>query len=550
MTSFQQHLLRLLTEIDAICQKNHITYFLAGGTLLGAIRHRGFIPWDDDADILMDEENWQKFRKACQTQLPANRFLSSPEDDPTYPNIFPRYGETTSACVHTNQILTQDPPGMIIDIFILDGFNGSRKDYLRYIKTVMLYADCVNPYSLYGHRFPLGSNRYPVYQHMMKRVGRRPVLARLEKKLRSFGSSNSSQTIMRWSSMPLVSPRDFYRRAIRVPFENTTLLVPEKALSYLLWHYGADFMMLPPHSERDSHNAAVNLSVPGDTLRQDFQAVLDIPSLRTAYQNRKQAFLANAPMRQETRDVLSRTRMLLCYGKLRAALQQPDNQTAQKKRDIAKLEPVYQECLQLQLSPEMAGREDYDHPWRYLYPVVAPYNSQMQQDMLEILLRQGRIRQAQRLYALFESGPSPIGEKARELSQWLQDFYTCIRYLIDHRFAPAQNLAHDLYQQQPMCPAVIELYLYTLRFTKCCKDPLYRQLIQQWACMDPENPDISVFRGDYLAAVGQQEEAIRLYTQAKDHLQNGYEHLRLTDCAIPPLDYFVSSFLEKGSDHD
>ena len=98
---------------------------------------------------------------------------------------------------------------MIIDIFILDGFNGSRKDYLRYIKTVMLYADCVNPYSLYGHRFPLGSNRYPVYQHMMKRVGRRPVLARLEKKLRSFGSSNSSQTIMRWSSMPLVSPATF-----------------------------------------------------------------------------------------------------------------------------------------------------------------------------------------------------------------------------------------------------------------------------------------------------------------------------------------------------
>lgn len=549
MTSFQKHLLQLLTEIDAICQKNNITYFLAGGSLLGAIRHRGFIPWDDDADILMDEENWQKFRRACQTQLPSDRFLASPEDDPTYPNIFPRYGERNTACVHTNQILTEDPPGIIVDIFILDHFEGDEQAFLDYVKNTMLYADCVNPYSIYGHRFPLGKNRYPLYRYMMKWAGRRPVLSHLEKKLRSFGSKTASETIMRWSSVPLVSSREFYQQAVRVPFENTTLMVPAKALSYLLWHYGADFMMLPPHGERESHNAAVNLSICGDDLRREAQAVLDLPLLRASYQTRKKSFLANASMRQETRDVLSRTRMLLCFGKLRAALAEEPTQSARKQRELLKLEPVYRECLQLQLSPEMAGREDYDHPWRYLYPVVAPYEADMQQDMLEILLRQGSIRQARRLCTLFEKGPSPVGKKADELSHWLENFYNCIHHIIDHQFIKARELAQELYQQQSFCPAVIELYLYTLRFTGHCSEPLFAELIDQLEKLDAANGDVLVFRGDYLLSLGKQEEAAHLYMCAKDGLQNGYEQMRLAENPLPPPDYFIFSS-GKGPDYD
>ena len=232
---------------------------------------------------------------------------------------------------------------------------------------------------------------------------------------------------------------------MRVPFENTTLLIPEKSLSYLLWHYGADFMMMPPHNERESHNAAVNLSVSGDDLRKESQAFIDLPSLHKSYYKRKKSFLANASMRQQTRDVLSRTRILLCYGNLRSAMQLPDNQTARKNRDILKLEPIYRECLQLQLSPEMAGREDYDHPWRYLFPIVAPYDACMQQDMLEILLRQGRIRQAVRLCNLFENSSLPPSEEILQLSRWLEDFYRCIHDIIDHQFHSARGLARDLY---------------------------------------------------------------------------------------------------------
>ena len=80
----QKELYKILIEIDRICEKNNIDYFLTGGTCLGAVRHKGFIPWDDDADIGMSRKDYKKFIKTLKKDLSENFTYHCYEKDKRY----------------------------------------------------------------------------------------------------------------------------------------------------------------------------------------------------------------------------------------------------------------------------------------------------------------------------------------------------------------------------------------------------------------------------------------------------------------------------------
>ena len=80
----QMLMVEILEDVHNLCEKHGLKYFLDGGTLIGAVRHKGFIPWDDDIDIGMPREDYEKFIEIAKKELPDNLFLQTFETDKYY----------------------------------------------------------------------------------------------------------------------------------------------------------------------------------------------------------------------------------------------------------------------------------------------------------------------------------------------------------------------------------------------------------------------------------------------------------------------------------
>ena len=109
--------LEILNEIKKICDKNNLTYFLVGGTLLGAVRHAGFIPWDDDIDIGMPRSDYDKFIKIAQESLDANYFLDCFETNKDYYLPFAKVKKNNTIFDEKVSHHLNNHKGIYVDIF-------------------------------------------------------------------------------------------------------------------------------------------------------------------------------------------------------------------------------------------------------------------------------------------------------------------------------------------------------------------------------------------------------------------------------------------------
>lgn len=113
--------LEMLVEVDRICRKHKIHYSLDGGTMLGAVRHKGFIPWDDDADVVFTRHEYAKFYRACKKDLDTERFfLQEHRTDPNYRWGYAKLRRKGTEFIRVNQEHMKYKTGVCIDIFADD----------------------------------------------------------------------------------------------------------------------------------------------------------------------------------------------------------------------------------------------------------------------------------------------------------------------------------------------------------------------------------------------------------------------------------------------
>lgn len=108
--------LNILIKLDEVCQKNALRYYLAFGTCLGALRHKGFIPWDDDIDVLMPYADAKKLIK-LQNEFGDKFFVQSKETDPDYRSIAMRVRDEETTCIEGDEVDLKIHKGIYIDIY-------------------------------------------------------------------------------------------------------------------------------------------------------------------------------------------------------------------------------------------------------------------------------------------------------------------------------------------------------------------------------------------------------------------------------------------------
>ncbi|HQE49677.1 MAG TPA: LicD family protein [Fervidobacterium sp.] len=243
--------LKILLEFKRICEKHNIQYFLMGGTLLGAVRHQGFIPWDDDIDIGMIRSEYVKFLTICNDELSQEYFLQTFESDKTYPNSFAKLRLNGTEYPEPANEITSCHKGIFIDIFPFDHVPNNHLSRKVHRFKLMILSDMC--WIKYGYRITSSTFKGKLFYHLSKLLSKlfsKTQVIKMREHL--FQKYNKKQTKFYINGSLYCYPAEIFDQFSELEFEGIKFPVPAGYTKYLECAYG-DYMRLPPEHERIRH---------------------------------------------------------------------------------------------------------------------------------------------------------------------------------------------------------------------------------------------------------------------------------------------------------
>lgn len=268
----KQTQLEILREFDRVCKKHNISYLLYAGTLLGAIRHKGFIPWDDDVDVCMLRRDYEKFLQISEETLDKKYFLQTYETDKEFPHQFAKLRKNNTIFMEGWYANLDIHHGVFIDIFPLDNIEPNTflgRVHLR----LMNYMWRLNTsrFKERNLKNSSGINRIirMVLYYLLKIVPKKP-LDRFITKLSCLYNEKETEWVADLGLASRISKiKKFAMKKEEVEdkigwnFEGYEFPVPKDYDKILKRNYG-DYMTPPPPKERKPHHGIVKIRLNTD----------------------------------------------------------------------------------------------------------------------------------------------------------------------------------------------------------------------------------------------------------------------------------------------
>lgn len=249
--------LDIIKEIKRICEKNDIQFFAIAGTCLGAVRHQGFIPWDEDADIGMLREEYNRFIKACENELDQEKyFLQTNQTDCYYTHAFAKIRVIGTSIKEELSKDTKCHDGIYVDIFPFDNvpasiFQRQKQSIGRFFwKNLLAYKLDYN----------IGANRNPILQVAYKSLAKMTpynfILNIKNRVFQKYNDENTEYIVTAEGSYGYekeIIPRKWTESLEERQFEDITLPIFKEYDAYLKYMY-QQYDIIPSDIEKNKHN--------------------------------------------------------------------------------------------------------------------------------------------------------------------------------------------------------------------------------------------------------------------------------------------------------
>lgn len=278
MNDLQKCILDIFREVRDILDRNGITYFAIGGTCIGAVRHRGFIPWDDDLDIAVPIEQFGRMTELLKKELPPHLELYTGKEHKHYRYIFVKVTDTRTTFIEKTEFGYPDAyKGVFIDIMPISGVIPDRRFYSR-IKRYFSMNVRKRIEKCESGTSPVRRAARTAFAYLP--VGYSFFSDRYMAFLSKHRFAGAEYTGYVWWSEPekLTFPGRYFSETVELPFEDTVIRCPADYDGYLTGQFG-NYMEYPPEHDRSAHHyALISLDKPysyykehPDRVREDYR---------------------------------------------------------------------------------------------------------------------------------------------------------------------------------------------------------------------------------------------------------------------------------------
>jgi len=244
MEEVQNKILEIVLYLDEFCKKHNIEYFLMGGSALGAARHKGFIPWDDDLDVFMTYSNYQKFLNVASINLDTENYYLQKENTEEWPLLFSKLRMNNTTFIEKDTQNREMHKGFYIDIMCLN--NVPKNKILQKIQYFSAKIIVTKTLSERGYSTNSSYKKYLLkYVDLAVNSKIKKILLKSVRKYNNFDCDYVGHFFGRARFKNCIYPKKYIGKLKRVEFSGYKLPVMESNESYLEIRYGSDYMKMP-----------------------------------------------------------------------------------------------------------------------------------------------------------------------------------------------------------------------------------------------------------------------------------------------------------------